>query len=66
MNFKRLLRGPALWIVLILLAVWIASSSLLGLSVSRIYPSAGIAPPEQGKAAPPGWHAGGVNGALAA
>mgnify|MGYP001792886499 CR=1 FL=1 len=50
MNLKRLFRGPALWIVLIVLAVWIGSSSLLGTSVSRIDTSDGIALLEQGKA----------------
>ena len=50
MNFKRLFRGPTLWIVLIVLAVWIGSSSLLSTPPARIDTSAGLALLEQGKA----------------
>src|SRR5450830_1342863 len=50
MNLKRLFRGPALWIMLIVLAVWIGGSSMLSTPVSRIDTSDGIALLEQGKA----------------
>ena len=49
MNLKRLFRGPALWIMLIVLAVWIGSSSLLSSPVVRIDTSDGLALLAQGK-----------------
>jgi cell division protease FtsH len=42
MNLKRLTRGPAIWIALAVLLVWIGVSALSGTGVHRIDTSAGL------------------------
>ncbi|MFI2753091.1 ATP-dependent zinc metalloprotease FtsH [Cellulomonas sp. P22] len=42
MNVKRLTRGPALWIVLAVLLLWIGASALTGSGVHRIDTSTGL------------------------
>ncbi|MCC2307380.1 ATP-dependent zinc metalloprotease FtsH [Cellulomonas chengniuliangii] len=42
MNLKRLTRGPALWIVLAVVMLWIGASALTGSGVQRIDTSTGL------------------------
>ncbi|WP_066585640.1 ATP-dependent zinc metalloprotease FtsH [Cellulomonas timonensis] len=42
MNLKRLTRGPALWIVLAVLLLWIGATALTGSGVQRIDTSTGL------------------------
>ncbi|QTE29786.1 ATP-dependent zinc metalloprotease FtsH [Pengzhenrongella sicca] len=42
MNLKRLIRGPALWIVLGVAILWIAASTLLAPTVQRVDTSVGL------------------------
>ena len=42
MNLKRLTRGPALWIVLAVLLLWIGATALAGSGVQRIDTSTGL------------------------
>ncbi|MCL3861450.1 ATP-dependent zinc metalloprotease FtsH [Actinotalea sp. K2] len=43
MNLKRLTRGPALWIVLAVMILWVGASSFMGETIERIDTSDGLA-----------------------